>query len=52
MKGFRKFIYENEAEDEFDNYRKHDGKREKKTSWKEESRLKRKDRYKEESDDE
>ncbi len=46
MKGFKNFI----ADDE-DDYRKHDGKREKKTSWKDEARKKRKDRYKEEDQD-
>lgn len=45
MGKFKDFIHSDD-----DDYKKRDPKREKKTSWKDESRKKRADRYKEEND--
>lgn len=48
MKGFKKFVQDDEED-----YRKHDGKRDKKKSWKDEAREKREKREKsfEDNDD-
>jgi hypothetical protein len=48
MGRFKDFISNSDYEDDSD-YRKHDGKREKKNSWKDEARKKRQKRY--DSDD-
>lgn len=47
----KSFKYFRNLDEEDEDYRKHDGKREKKTSWKEQSREKRKDRWEEKEED-